>query len=176
MPAKLCSAYAAQLVAHQRRLILRIKQGDHQVFPRPYRDVPEAVESGGLAGRMDAAWTERDGAAERIREQNQQLDALDAPSVIPFYIYSPLQLGFAIYCVHCVHRRGFCWAFGLHRASTPRPGASASLEPGLPKSSARPVLPVRLAHLTDGRASRTLWSARGGGRTIPAPFPPISYA
>ena len=28
----------------------RDQQGDHQVFPRPYRDVPEAVESGGLAG------------------------------------------------------------------------------------------------------------------------------
>ena len=79
----------------------RDQQGDHQVFPWPYRDVPEAVESGGLAGRMDAAWTQRDGGAERIREQNQRLDA---PSVIPFYIYSPLQLGFAIYCVH---RRGF---------------------------------------------------------------------
>jgi hypothetical protein len=36
------------------------------------------VESGGLAGRMDAAWTQRGGGSERIREQNQKPDALDA--------------------------------------------------------------------------------------------------
>ena len=94
-------------------------------FPRPCRDLAEAVESGGLAGRMDAAWTQRGGVSERICKQNQWLDAPDALAATLFvYILLP-----TIGCLDLLrplrpHPR-ICWVLGLHGASTSRPGASA---------------------------------------------------
>ena len=96
-------------------------QGDHQQttppFPRPYRDVREAVESDSPAGGMDAAWTQDGGCSGRISEQNQWLDAPDALAAILFVYILPLQLVVWSYCVHCVHIRGFAGFWG----STERP-------------------------------------------------------
>ena len=48
------------------RLPAGTSKGITKPFPRVYRDVPEAVESSGLAG-MDAGWTQRDRVSEQIR-------------------------------------------------------------------------------------------------------------
>jgi hypothetical protein len=95
----------------------------------------------GLAGRMDAAWTQRGGVSGRICEQNQGLDALDALSVIPLCILLPLTIWFSIYCVHCIHRRGFAglWVDGVRPLRVRvRPGAWEQI---FRKACPRPVLP-----------------------------------
>ena len=74
---------------------------------RPHRDLPGAIESGAPAG----TWTQRGPSAARF--QSKFVSKIKswthrthlAPSL--FVYNSPIQIGFEIYCVHCVHRRGF---------------------------------------------------------------------
>jgi hypothetical protein len=121
---------------------------------------------------MDAAWTQRGGGSERIREQNQELDALDASGVIPFIYNHPRELVFTALLRPLRPQGRICWACSLHSGVHSASWCVRGLGTDLQKSSApRAVLPVRLAQLAEGRAGRTSLAARGRAdhpRYIPA--------
>jgi hypothetical protein len=112
-------------------------KGITKPFPRPYRDVPEAVESGGLA-----RWTQRGPSAAGA--QSEFVSKIKSwthwTHLASSLLYTTILENWflLLYCVHCVHRGGFAGLVASIVASIPRPGASA----GLAQISRKAVPPV----------------------------------